>query len=106
MDFKLPSSTLERDCWKAHQEFLRIARRKEIFVKAVVSDSTVEGDIEKSISLIKAQGKRVPFVLQPVEGCEGRISRERLSHFLEMASAAGLADARIIPQTHKLLGVR
>ncbi len=108
MDFKLPSSTRQRDFWKEHEEFLKVACRKEVFVKAVVSDSTTEEDIGRSTRLISAQDKLIPFILQPVEAIGGtaEIANDKLLRFLNMAEDGGLAGSAIIPQVHKILGVR
>ena len=40
MDIKLPSSTRQKAYWAQHKEFLQIARRREVFVKVVVSLNT------------------------------------------------------------------
>ena len=40
MDFKVPSSTGLRSYWDEHQEFLRIAAKKNVFVKVVVTPSS------------------------------------------------------------------
>ena len=36
-DIKLPSSTRCRSYWKEHEEFLKVARHKDVFIKAVVT---------------------------------------------------------------------
>src|SRR5580698_6067259 len=40
MDIKLPSSTQQKAFWQEHKEFLRIAARKEVFVKTVIALNT------------------------------------------------------------------
>ena len=40
MDMKLPSSTQQRAFWKEHEEFLKIAKKKEVFIKAVITSQT------------------------------------------------------------------
>ncbi|MCM8779797.1 MAG: 7-carboxy-7-deazaguanine synthase QueE, partial [Candidatus Omnitrophica bacterium] len=54
MDFKLPSSTGMTCFWQEHENFLRIALKKEVFVKIVVLNSTTQKEIGKSISLIRS----------------------------------------------------
>jgi len=52
MDFKLPSSTGERAFWSEHLEFLKIASKKMVFVKAVVTPDTEKEDSIKIIIVI------------------------------------------------------
>lgn len=109
MDFKLPSSTGERGYWTEHLEFLKIARRKKVFVKAVVTPATTEKDIEKAIALVKKVSEKVPLILQPVtpskSGIES-VGENRLLKFLEIASRHNLDNIRVIPQIHKVLNVK
>lgn len=109
MDFKLPSSTGEKEYWNEHREFLKIAASKNVFVKAVVTSNTVREDIEKAVSLIKDVDKDIPLVLQPVTPTDtfnDKIDMNLLSCFLEIGLKSGLRDVRVIPQVHKMLGVK
>lgn len=109
MDFKLPSSAGEGAYWDDHLKFLKIASGKRVFVKAVVTPDTTKGDIKKTAGLIKGVSKRIPLILQPVtlpgpsfRGMDG----ERLLEFLRIGIRQGLKDVRIIPQVHKIIGVK
>src|SRR5665213_720244 len=51
MDIKLPSSTKQKSFWKEHQEFLKIAQRREVFIKAVISLDTKSEDVLKAAKL-------------------------------------------------------
>ena len=42
MDIKLPSSTRCPPCWDAHKKFLKVASRKEVFIKTVITADTAE----------------------------------------------------------------
>ena len=109
MDFKLPSSTGGRAYWKEHLEFLKISSRKKVFVKAVVTGSTKNDDIKEAASLIKSVNKNIPFIIQPVtyEGNNGKaIGDNRLLEFLEVALNSDIENSRIIPQMHKILGLK
>lgn len=109
MDFKLPSSTGERAYWHEHADFLKIASRKKVFVKAVVTSNTNSEDIEKAIQLIKKIDKKIPFILQPaspVRQGDKIMDHGRLSEFLEAGSKSGVSNMRVIPQIHKVLGVK
>jgi len=109
MDFKLPSSTGERELWKEHLEFLKIASAKKIFVKAVVTPNTSEKDIEKAAEIIKKVRETIPFILQPatpVKTDDKKVGNETLMKFLDIWSRHDLDNIRIIPQVHKMLNVK
>ncbi len=109
MDFKLPSSTGGKEYWHEHADFLKIASRKKVFVKAVVTASTTKEDIIKAVVLIKKARKDIPLILQPatpVKSNDKTIERSRLLGFMEIGSKNDVNNMRVIPQIHKMLGVR
>jgi len=109
MDFKLPSSTGERPFWREHSEFLKIAARKKVFVKAVVTPATAKEDIEKAVALVKKAGGKIPLVLQPatpVKKEDGPVNKDALLRFLEIGLKHDLDNIRVIPQIHKILDVK
>ena len=109
MDFKLPSSTGEREYWHEHADFLKIALKKKVFVKAVVTPDTDIEDIEKASQLIRKTRKNVPFILQPaspIKPDDMGIDREKLIKFLEVGSRNDVSNMRVIPQIHKILKVK
>ncbi|MDD5137136.1 MAG: 7-carboxy-7-deazaguanine synthase QueE [Candidatus Omnitrophica bacterium] len=109
MDFKLPSATGERAYWHEHAEFLRIASKKKVFVKAVVTHDTRREDVEKAIQMIKRSHRNIPFILQPaspVKTSDRRISHDKLRRFLEIGLKNEVANMRVIPQIHKILKVK
>ena len=109
MDFKLPSSTGERAFWDEHLEFLKIALKKNVFVKIVVTPDTTIEDVEKTVGLINKAGKSIPLILQPVTpvgpGAK-EVSREMLLEFLEIGLKNNLDHIRVIPQVHKMLKMK
>lgn len=109
MDFKLPSSTGEEAFWDEHYEFLKIALKKNVFVKVVVTPDTTVGDIEKTVELINKAGKSIPLIIQPVTpvgpGAK-EVSREMLLKFLEIGLKNKLDHIRVIPQVHKILKLK
>lgn len=105
MDIKLPSSTQCRAYWQEHDEFLQIARTKDLFVKVVISNATVKEEVLQAAELVKRHAPDVPFILQPnffdmkegvVAKCQ-EFQNDCLKH---------LPNVRIIPQIHKFLKVR
>lgn len=105
MDMKLPSSTGLRGYWKQHSDFLKAASRKKVFVKSVITNTTTESDIRKAVSVIKSVDRDIFFVLQPAS-VNGRIRKiKSIRRFLEIADS-GLNNVRLIPQIHKILGLK
>ena len=91
-----------------HLEFLKIASRKNVFIKVVVTPDTEKRDIEKAIALIKEVDAKIPFVIQPatpVKSDDKTIPENRARDFLETAMKNNI-NASIMPQVHKMLGLR
>ncbi|MCM8788103.1 MAG: 7-carboxy-7-deazaguanine synthase QueE [Candidatus Omnitrophica bacterium] len=104
MDFKLPSSTGERDFWREHKKFLEIALKKEVFVKAVVCGSTEIKDILTSIAIIKEMASSIFFVLQPQHPFEDTVE-EKLKLYQKICLEEGI-KSKVIAQLHKFLGIK
>lgn len=105
MDLKIPSSTGLKDFWGEHRKFLTIAGRKDVFLKAVVSSATTEEDMRKAVALIKEADCAAPLVLQPNSLEQGPALKGTIEKFRKIC-AAGSVKARVIPQMHKLAGIR
>jgi 7-carboxy-7-deazaguanine synthase len=105
MDFKLPSSTGAGNFWFAHKEFLKIAGKKEVFVKAVICDSTEESDIKKAAEIIKSSGPQIPLILQPNFSEQGETLARKMEAYKKYCQQY-LSDVRILPQLHKILSVK
>jgi organic radical activating enzyme len=105
MDIKLPSSA-GQDCFAAHRQFLKLAMRKEMFIKIVLSGESTEAEFAEALSIIASAGQVVPLILQPVTTSQPgqALSPAKLLSFFTMA-AKRLENVRVIPQTHKLLKV-
>ena len=109
MDFKLPSSTGDRAYWKEHLAFLKIAARKKVFVKSVVTTDTKKEDLKEAFRLIKTVNSKIPFIMQPatpVKSFDKRPGQNRLLEFLDIALKEKIENSRVIPQMHKILGVQ
>jgi 7-carboxy-7-deazaguanine synthase len=109
MDLKLPSSTGEGEFWSEHYEFLKIASGKRVFVKLVVTPNTEEEDIYRAVDLVKSVDESVPVILQPataISALDNRIDNKTISTFLNICTRNKLDDVRVIPQVHKILGIK
>jgi len=92
----------------AHERFLRIARRApEVVVKLVVTPSSDDREIDEAVARIAGVDRELTLVLQPVTPSgpvRAAPSAERLlAIFLRLSRT--LPDVRLIPQTHKQVGV-
>jgi organic radical activating enzyme len=105
MDFKLPSSTGLRDFWQEHEAFLRVALEKEVFAKAVICNSTDFADIKRAVELLSNFNQNIPFILQPNSFELDRLLMNKIGGFRGF-SLESLSDVRVIPQMHKLAGVK
>jgi len=105
MDLKLPSSTGLKPFWDAHREFLKISSEKEVFLKAVICQSTQEQDLRQAISIIKEINPAVVLVLQPDSSQDYRLIKEKIDTFSEICTEENIVTC-ILPQVHKLAGVK
>jgi 7-carboxy-7-deazaguanine synthase len=105
MDLKLPSSTKCRPFWNEHKEFLKIARQKEVFTKAVISCETTREDVLESIDLVAGIDPEITYILQPNYFDHGEgVVRKCLEYQKDCSNR--LKNVRIIPQVHKFLKLR
>jgi 7-carboxy-7-deazaguanine synthase len=105
MDLKLPSSTSLDPFWQEHREFLKIASRKEVFLKAVVCASTTEEDLAEGMRLIKEVNPAAILVLQPNSYEDPDSLGVKLESFKEACDRQEIICC-VIPQIHKILGVK
>lgn len=105
-DIKLMSVTGLPYFWEEHKEFLKLANKKEVFVKVVVSNNTPDEEIRTAASLIKSINQDIPLVLQPIAKMgdfDNSPSLEKLFHLQDIC-ACQISNVRIIPQIHKIVG--
>lgn len=107
MDFKLPGSTGRRAFWDEHESFLKIAAKKNVFIKAVITNTTCGEDVLRMRGIITGISKRIPVILQPVTPSseKDRVDAVRLEGFRNILRET-LKHVQIIPQVHKLIGVK
>lgn len=108
MDLKPPSSAGDRSFFNEHKAFLKTASTKEVFVKVVVTPSTKLEEIRECVRLVAKAGPKIPFIFQPLSDPFG-INTHALEfiekEFFTLATQS-LKDVRVIPQMHKIWGVR
>ncbi len=104
MDIKLPSFTGLPPMWNTHAAFLRAAQHDGVFVKVVVTDETTVDEIVTAAGLVAEVSRDIPMVIQPVSGF-GVVSMECVVA-LHNAALGVQRDVRVIPQIHKLMGIR
>lgn len=106
MDMKLPSATCCEPLWEEHRQFLQIAAQSSVYVKTVVNDLAEEWEIGKVCDIITSIDSSIPLIFQPETRADGipTINHFKLLELQEFA-AGRLKEVRIIPQTHKFLGM-
>ena len=106
MDIKLPSEMKGKSCWQEHADFLQIAAKREVYVKIVLSGTSVDDEILQAVDLVATISRDIPLVLQPVTPINGvyAVSSENILRWQTLAMKQ-LSMVRVIPQTHKLLGM-
>jgi len=105
MDLKLPSSTKCQPFWQEHEEFLKIARRKEVFIKTVISSDTERDDVLRSIDLVAGVDPEILYILQPNYLDRKNGVMEKCLEYQKDCSDR-LKNVRIIPQVHKMMNMR
>ncbi len=105
MDLKLPSSTQDKPFWQEHRKFLEVAKKKEVFLKAIVGKSTIDEDVKESLNIIKDVKNDAVLVLQPNSAESSRELNAKLEGFCELAKNKNI-KACVIPQMHKVWGVK
>ncbi len=105
MDIKLPSNSGEAGFWQAHARFLELGRGK-IYVKILVDARTLESEVEHAAALVESHAPEAPVFLQPITDEHGRVDIEAAqltNHY--RVTRRHTADVRVLPQTHKILGI-
>lgn len=110
MDVKLPSSDgSDGTLWKKHEKFMKLASRKELIVKAVVTDSTTMEDVKRMSRMIGEVDGDIIVVLQPATAVNDFIHEaddEMLSFFKGHIAKETGKSVMIMGQIHKLMGIR
>jgi len=107
MDVKLPSVSRQGPLWQVHEKFMKLCAGKELIIKAVVSEDTSAAEVEKASGLAADNAPEAVFVLQPMTNCDGKVEISDKKMLSLYAAARGRTkNVRVIPQLHKILGVK
>ncbi len=106
MDIKLPSMTGASDVLAEHKKFLEIAIAKDMFVKIVFGKQSKPIEIENASKTIADISRDIPLVLQPVTPVRdikhGPLPEQMIT--FHSIAKRHLANVRVIPQVHKIMG--
>ncbi|MBU1153058.1 7-carboxy-7-deazaguanine synthase QueE [bacterium] len=102
-DLKLPSFSGNNILFQEHQEFLRIAKEKEVFVKVIVTAETTLEEVEKAAHLISKVDSKIPLILQPATKDGKMMEKYEQLIIFQNRALVKLKTVRIIPQIHKLM---
>lgn len=104
MDIKLASLTGQATPWAEHRRFLALAAKVSGQVKIVIGPQTPREEIEQTAELVRQLAPGMPLVLQPVSNGSERFEAAQLLRIQAWAMKIH-GDVRVIPQTHRFLGV-
>jgi 7-carboxy-7-deazaguanine synthase len=107
LDIKLPSLCGGGDLLSVYEGVLPLAPRADTFCKIVVAEGMDRDEFGRAVDLVARYDTGLPVVIQPatpVDGC-GTVGPDLLGALY--SEAAGLlADVRVIPQCHPIIGIR
>ena len=104
MDFKLESVSGFVTPWDAHHKFLLTAGNKLLCAKLVVSDLSSIEEVEQAARVMQESSSVAELILQPATVAGQTVSAPHLFR-LQEAAIKIFPAVRIIPQTHRWLGL-
>jgi len=107
LDLKADSVAHEGDRRAEHTAFLAACRGVERMVKLVVGPTLCLDELEDLARLVAREDRGLPFLLQPEtprDGGRPELPEALLAGAFARASAH-LDDVRVVPQTHRFLGI-
>ena len=108
VDIKLPSVAKTPQLWKEHSQFLSILKKKSVLtvVKMILDKNISEEDISESEKLIWDFDENRILCLQPVSNQIGDKELWGLLLNLQKRFMRICKEVRILPQMHKLAGLK
>ena len=105
MDLKLPSSTGLHELWEEQRLFLKIASKREVFVKTVICSYTKEEDFIKGLRLMRETAQEAVLVLQLNSNEEKIYLHDKLETFKAFCRKERVTYC-VLEQIHKVIGVK
>lgn len=99
MDIKLKSATNQPNKFEINEEFIKIARKKETFIKVVFDSNIEKNEIDYCCALAKKYN--LLLVLQPKMPMDKNLNIENIFEIFYK----NYKNIRLIPQVHKFLNV-
>lgn len=109
MDLKLPSVTRQKDFFEDHRKFLGIAKRKETYIKVVISKTVDVREYARHLRMVSQVAFRTPVFLQPMSRGKRVYPDPALMRFLDQLQRTGakmLSDVRVGIQLQKVINIR
>lgn len=110
MDVKLPSSTgYEEDLWARHESFMKVASRKELVVKAIITGDTTMDDVKRMGEIVREVDGDMTLVLQPATPVNEDVEHsdnEMLGYFKGHLEKETKKTIMVVGQMHKCLGIK
>lgn len=105
MDIKFPSA-VGKNFFESHKKFLNIAQKKDVYVKIILTGETLFEELKEVASLVKSVDENIMLVIQPVTPYGGMTAPDLKKIFeTQNILLKYLKNVRVIPQTHRMLGV-
>jgi organic radical activating enzyme len=104
MDIKLSSAAGMPDLFGKHEEFIKTAIKKELFLKVVFNEKITESEINKTVEL--AEKYKLPVILQPQSAGDSIKNDSATLNKIFYTFLNKYENVRLIPQVHKFLNVR
>ncbi len=104
MDIKLPSATKLPEMFKLHENFISLAKNKELFLKVVFNSEITEYEIRKTIELAKKYN--LVIILQPEMNRDILKIKANLVSEIYNKFVNEYTNVRLIPQVHKFLNFK
>ncbi len=102
-DIKLPSATNLNPMWDIHEDFFKIAIKKELFAKVVFNEKINDFEIHKITHLCNKYD--IELILQPMmKGNQLSVNSEFMQNILNKCLNIH-HKTRLIPQVHKFIDV-
>lgn len=105
-DVKIPSATGLSSYLEDHKKALKVAAKKEVFVKIVFVKETSPKEIDEACEMIAEIDPDIPLILQPVTP-HGPIKHRPTAESalaLQAIARRRLKFVRVIPQMHRVMG--